>query len=416
MPELISRNPAVRSCAEAAHHRYRLGNRGIPLWDELKSLLVTNEKDFAMLHTRAHRQFDIELAKQALAWQQLEKVDAETLQNKLGMIYGTVNPQSCPPQYQQVFDSCIFARYTPPHTMMTNNNNLTVAIEFHPQELFEQLKAQGMKAQKACISQGGAEDLQLPVFGILTGNSPESGMLLWRLVNQFVYSLLEAKNLYAGDLSYPQVIINSNPLMGMTMEIGKRKGNCTKMIKESIARMKAAGISHLAIACHTSHALSQEILAECLQAKIAFVSLKDLVLEEAAKLASHKTCLMGIGDVASLAAGTTYHQAQQMGIKPLTEKALSDISDLAFLIKQESLRGVSKALNRFRHIIRSHIKEENILLVLTELSELYSMHPKVFKPDSLFEGKKLIEPLSLFAKRLAEIYLGRLPQVSKEEE
>ena len=414
MPELISRNPVVRSCAEAAHHRCRLGNRGIPLWDELKSLFVSDGKKYAMLHTRAYRQFDTQAVKQLLGWQQLEKVDEHNLKNKLGMIYGTVNPQSCPPHYPQVFDKCIFARYTPPYTMMTNNNNLTVAIEFNPQELYEQLKKQGTKLVKAEISRGGSQDIKLPVFGILTGNSPESGMLLWRMLNEAVFKLLDSENLYTGDLSYPQVIVNSNPMMGMTMEISKRKPSCLSIIKESILQMKNAGITHLAIACHTSHALYQEILDECTNYNLNFVSLRDIVLKELEKLPPKQTCLMGIGDVASLAEGTTYHQAMQLGIEPLGQQALETIADLAFLIKQESLRGVSKALNKFRQIIRSQIPQQNSILALTELSELYAMHPKVFKPETLFEGKNLIEPLGLYAKKLAEIYVNSLPRLAKK--
>jgi hypothetical protein len=36
----FSRNEPAMSCPDAARKRYRLGHRGIPLWDELKSFLA----------------------------------------------------------------------------------------------------------------------------------------------------------------------------------------------------------------------------------------------------------------------------------------------------------------------------------------------------------------------------------------
>lgn len=140
-----SQNPPVRSCVEAAAQRRRMGTVGIPVCDELKSLLYAYRLEdgvrrFALLHCGGHQRVD--LAKVAAVLQaDAEPVPGRELAATFGACYGAVTPVlfTDHPDVANIVDTTVVERSHPPFTMMTNSGHLEYAVEFHPRELFAAL-------------------------------------------------------------------------------------------------------------------------------------------------------------------------------------------------------------------------------------------------------------------------------------
>ncbi len=138
---IVSRNPPVKSCADAAQRRNRLGHVGIPLCDELKSSVgVYNSagcSSFAVAHCRGHQNLDTSKLQNILG-STFERVDGDKLESELGLSYGLVTPFhfTAHPHVRQIVDETVLEPYLPPHTMMTNLGHLEYAVEFRPSDIF----------------------------------------------------------------------------------------------------------------------------------------------------------------------------------------------------------------------------------------------------------------------------------------
>ena len=67
----FSRNEPATSCQDAARKRNRLGHKGMPLWDELKSFLgeyhdAPGTRRVFLAHCRGDRKLDLEKVRHAL--------------------------------------------------------------------------------------------------------------------------------------------------------------------------------------------------------------------------------------------------------------------------------------------------------------------------------------------------------------
>jgi prolyl-tRNA editing enzyme YbaK/EbsC (Cys-tRNA(Pro) deacylase) len=138
----VSRNDPVRSCAEAAAHRRRCDRVGIPLHDELKSLLYRYEtgdhsRKYVLLHCRGHQRVDVAEVS-VLLRSVVRPVPRQELREQFGADYGTVTPAlfaECT-DVCHVVDVAVLRELEPPFTMMTNAGDLEHAVEFRPAELF----------------------------------------------------------------------------------------------------------------------------------------------------------------------------------------------------------------------------------------------------------------------------------------
>ena len=67
---VVSENPEVHSCADAAQKRNRLGDVGIPLFDELKSgvgaFISPKGRRYVAVHCRGNQQLDYEKLQRVL--------------------------------------------------------------------------------------------------------------------------------------------------------------------------------------------------------------------------------------------------------------------------------------------------------------------------------------------------------------
>ena len=214
---VLSRNPPVRGCAEASRQRRRLGNVGIPLCDELKSSVgkvrYPQGVRYAVVHCRGHQYLDEQKLEQQLDGK-FERLSVEELNERFGAAYGSVTPTMfvAHKEVTQIVDSTILKPFFPPYTMMTNLGHLEYAFEFYPSDVFACIP----NVVIADVVSGSQKGPVAHTIGILTGNAPESGILLWEKINQRIRESSDAR--FRGDISFPRVLIESVPEMGLSME------------------------------------------------------------------------------------------------------------------------------------------------------------------------------------------------------
>lgn len=418
----ISRNREARSCRDAARKRNRLGHEGIPLCDELKSYfgVFTNaagDQTPFLAHCRGDRLIDLEKLALALNARELPTRMTEDDLKVFGLEYGLVNPFGLeealrgPNKYAldaaflassilQVFDTELLNRLGVPGTMMTNAGDLTWAVEFFPDNLVE------------IIENAIVESIAIPdpeqksrawgvdeprIIGIITGNSPESGMLLWDYVNDCVRDLL-GQDCY-GDFSMPRVKVDSFPEMGLSMELESRETHVWPALRSSVISLARQGVRFLTIADNTTHYFTPQIRSLCSEYDIEFISLPESLATWLHAQQIKQIALVGISYVADLGPWSAYREPlADFQVMALGDSAKRQIDRLAYRVKSE---GVSEAgLNHLRDILRSEANCDTVILGLTELSLLLQKQKSKGR-----SGKLLIDPLKIYAEAIARRYL-----------
>lgn len=409
---IVSRNSTATSCRDAVSRRNRLGNQGIPLWDELKTMAAVyygpqGDRHLVLLHCRAHQQFDLERVQHFFQSKRpIAKMSHDELEHAMGAGYGTVNPFNAPQDMIQVFDEGVLQNFQAPHSMMTNGGDRTWGIEFRPQELITRLQQQRgeQMIRVASICQvAQQQQTQKPIYGIVTGNGPDSGIALWRQLNAFIAEGLG--NDFKGDLSYPQVMMRSIPEMGLSMELAPREEEVWHHLSQAILGLCSDGATHIALACHTTHYFTKQIKAIC-EGKATFVSMAETVLDYVHKEQITDLTIMGIPYVSDLAEWSAYRDLKQINTQALGKKAREPMLELGYLIKKmTSEKDHRDALNKLHHVLRTGVNGESVLIALTEISVLLEHFPKNQKKIGKFN---IIDALRLYGKRLAQIYLDYL--------
>jgi aspartate/glutamate racemase len=387
---LMSRNPVVRSCADAASRRKRMGGEGIPLSDELKSsvvrIMAPGEARYAALHTRGHQMLAPGKV-EALFGAPVERVGEQELQ-QFGMGYGTVTPFALArhPEVAQVFDVSVFERYLPPYTMMTNLGHLEYGVEFSPAQFltaFPASQVEDIAAGERPV-RAGAE-----TFGILTGNSPESGMLLWEKLNRNIRESTRVK--FRGDVSFPRVLIESVPDMGLSMEVFDRIDEVRRSILTAVQRLCDNGVTTLCVACNTTQYFEAEIGKICAENGVTYVS----IVQETANFLRAENVerfdLLAITPVVDFALWSEFD------LHVPSQRHLEAMMALGFAVKREVVSPVT--LNRLRDLVKQSSKTDTVVIALTELSIL--VHSQKQKQKS---SKRFIDTLDVLARRLAAIH------------
>jgi aspartate/glutamate racemase len=326
--------------------------------------------------------------------------------------YGTVNPFSEATEYIQVFDEDVLTQYMPPHTMMTNAGAHTWAVEFRPSDIINALRMEAPQVLVGRITTETSVPKRIPVFGIITGNGPESGIALWRNVNEEIHAHLTLENRMRGDLSYPKVVVQSIPEMGLSMELVQREDDVWEVIRNAIEQMAACGVTHLTLACNTTQYFSDRIRNFCDPA-IKFVSMVDVTSEYIRQENLDDITIIGIPIVASLGEYSAYRALKALGVRAVEEHARPYMEEMAYLVKQlDAISPDTKSLNRLQHVMRSGVQTSRVLIALTEVSVLLERFPRLRKKIG---GKAVIDPLRLCGKALADIYLRALPQEEVQE-
>lgn len=421
----LSRNHEARSCRDAARKRNRLGHEGIPLWDELKSFLGryvnrSGEMRLFLAHCRADQRLNYSKLSDALSAKSGFDFEGARLSSQemeaLGLEYGAVNPwkawhmqpdskagddgiQSLAHEVVQVFDDDLLQPIGTPGTVMTNAGALTWAVEFHPRELVAKLP-------HACVADIAEPDPEeeprlwgvkddRPI-GIITGNPPEAGMALWKLINDKVRAALGDG--CCGDVSMPRVEVVSVPELGLSMELEARLGPVEAALEKATHELAGRGVRLLALPCNTTSFFAPRIHEWCAETPTRFLSMAEATGAWLRREGITEVALVGINYVADLGHWSAYREPlDRMKIELLNPDALERVRELAYAVKAEGPN--AHLLNKLRDILNIHVTSTHAILALTELSLLLEFQKGASR-------KVLIDPMNLYAEALVREYLG----------
>ena len=395
---LLSRNPPVTSCRDAASRRTRLGYQGIPLSDELRSYLATHKDEdgdttYVLLHCRGHQSFDFEKLSNVpgISEQQITKADVSDIENR-AIGYGLINPFAASKilsdNLQQVFDEAVLSQPGETYTMMTNAGDSTWAIEFDPRELVA--SENFLIADVASVHETEADRLSV---GILTGNAPESGALLWDLINKKSREKLGEE--YKGDISNPRVHVTSAPFMGWTMELSQREKFIEERVLQEVRELEELGAKKIGIACNTTQYFNTKIMDALSKGDADYVSLPDTVERYVDNLDGEKVYVVGIGEVMSNSrwSGFQFLHSKKNVIVP-DEDQIEFITRLAYQVKETGV--TPRTYQMFRSVIR-RAPTEKVLLMLTELSMIMSVYSR-----KQVVGHQVIDSMELYAEAFVQ--------------
>lgn len=275
----ITYNHHAMSCCDAANKRFRLGHEGIPCFDELKSnfgyYLKNEKKYYIILHCRGTQKIDYKKVNFLLN-SEFTRLSKEELNNQFKLEYGLVNPFILAkrfPKIEQYFDHSVFKEFFPPYTMMTNAGHHNWGIEFDPNELQNSINNFIVED----ITDSDETKFRKPVIGILTGNPPESGILLWKEVNENIREMME--NSFLGDISLPKVVVESIPEIGFSMELKLREEQTKMSVLKSIENLCENGATLIIVACNTTQYFSNEIHKICNKHNAKFITIQDALIK-----------------------------------------------------------------------------------------------------------------------------------------
>jgi aspartate/glutamate racemase len=402
---LLSRNPTVMSCRDAAYRRNRLGHRGIPLADELRSYLAEGtDADgrtiYVLLHCRGDASIDFHLVSQVPALQtvQLERATIHEFgEERIG--YGLVNPFTAPgvlakrSTVVQVFDPSVFDGSGETKTMMTNAGDKTWAVEFNPRELMDKL-GYGFAIVEQIVPVAYRRHIEdtLPI-GILTGNAPESGSLLWRKINRQFRS--RRGESFRGDVSYPRVLVHSLPAMGWSMELAERESQLFPQIRSEVASMTQSGAAILAFACNTTQFYELEIMNNLAPTGARYLGMSHLIRKWIEDNKNRSIFVAGIGYVTGDKQWSAFPFLRDFpNVRLPDEHQASLIQRLAYEVKQNGVN--SGSYQKFRQLVRMS-NSEKVLLLLTELSMILERFPR-----DIIGKTKIVDGLDLYADTILD--------------
>jgi aspartate/glutamate racemase len=242
-----------------------------------------------------------------------------------------------------------------------------------------------------------------PKIGILTGNGPDSGRMLWEDISDALHSMYQ----YVPDLWSPPVVVNSVPAMGLSMDLVAREDAVRTAVMAGIRSLLEAECKLITVACNTTIHFAPDIRDLCRGYSAEFVSIADACMPAIrAAVSEHgqkHVALVGIGAVVDMEGGHSGYQV------PLESEGLTVVpcpaDDLAFAVK--SGRFTKAFVSEFRRILRELSTEVRVvILALTEVSMVYRAHTDIMLPD--WEVQRVfVDPLHELGRYLAYRYVLR---------
>ncbi len=388
------------SCADAANKRNRLGNYGIPLCDELKSSIgyyfLNGNKKYLLIHCRGNQMRDDNKINSILGSEYILLPNEELL-NEFNCEYGLVNPfffgLNCS-EIEQIFDKSVLEDFFPPYTLMTNAGDKNWGIEIKPKELVNVLKYAKVAD---IITDESKIIIRKHKIGILTGNSPESGIFLWQKINETIRIRLGDD--FLGDLSFPTVLVESIPEMGLSMELDNRKNETWEIVEEGITALCKDGATIIGIACNTTQYFSEKVREICKNHNAEFISMYDAVNSFLISKNIKHFDFLGIKYVTDFKTWSDYKKFKDdYTVEIPSLNNLEEINDIAFKVKQKVV--TPEGINKLRDVIRKATKTKKIIIALTEISILLATQKNTQRSD-----KHYIDTLTILAEKIADRYL-----------
>jgi len=393
---ILSKNPKVRNCGDAAAKRERLGHTGIPIFDELKSELgffinKENKKEKVLVHCRGNQKLD-RLKISGILNSEYQRIPSKEEEK------GLINPFG--KQYRnllQIFDISTTKDFHPPYTMMTNAGDFMYALEFEVNSLIKSLKK---TLVEDIIRVDNYNTYKRHKIGILTGNGPESGILLWKKINSSIKKELKKRlaHSFRGDLSFPEIIISSVPDMGVSMELDKRINTTENIVVKSTINLCQNGITIMCIACNTTQYYKKQLEDICKLYNVKFVSIPEVINNYLKENKINEFDFLGISHVVDFERLSAFKDlnGKYTISKPNTEVLQEKIKNIAFTTKKED---IDQAANLLRDFIKRHTQYDTVIVALTEISTILSEHTK------LAQNKLVVDSLQLLAEHIAKIYI-----------
>lgn len=409
---VLSRNTYAGNCRDARSKRYRLGHIGIPLYDEMKSI-IGSAKDangniiIIAMHCRGHMAIDFKRVSQLCEMQTLvTSLPENELLESFGMKFGTVNPilldLNSNERVLNVFDSGLLkpmSRF--PGTMMTNAGDHTWGIELDPRDLITSTKNKVVGA--IAIRDVELQDYELPhlrnpkTIGIITGNGPDSGIALWQDINEHFVEILGPH--FLGDISLPKISVMSVPAMGLSMELDRREQPTWEALSEVVTKFKNQRVDLLALACHTTHYFTDRIRSIFDGDGQRFISMADVVMHYVQDNNINDLAILGIDYVADLGQWSAYSKLREYRVEELSAETLRKFHKLGYEVKRMSQ--LHKSFRNLIGLIKNEVKSNNVIIALTELSILLQSQSKKERSGE----KNIIDALELYAKAIAKASL-----------
>lgn len=410
----FSRNEPATSCQDAARKRNRLGHKGIPLWDELKSFLgeyydSQGLRRVFLAHCRGDRKLDVDKLRHALEFAgEIRRVSLKTEErlwadHRVG--YGTVNPLIEIEGGVQIFDDELHHPMDVPGTVMTNAGDFTWAIEFDPAELVNTLP--GARWANVIQPEMESEDpirwgvREPKTIGILTGNPIDSGLDLCSSVNAHVRRLLKKNSL--GDVSMPKIVILSTPQIGISMEMDHREVPLRKALLQAVDELCAAGARILAHPAHTTHYFAPDISARAAQHNARFLSMAQVTAARLRSMGVKEIALLGTKYVTDLSQPwSVYKNAfEGLTVHIPSPEGWKKIHELGYEVQQNGATSV--CFNWMRDLLREEVPSScrHVVLAMTEFTPVV----RRLKARGL-QGKTLIDPVDIYGEAIAHEFLG----------
>lgn len=407
---LLSENPPSTSCSDAANNRVRLGNRGIPLPDEMKSSIEEycdsdGVKQYAVFHCRAHQKLNYEEIKNLLKISEApKKMSSDSLRELFQMEYGEVTPFRLHSEnVTHIFDRSVLSRERPPFTMHTNAGVKDRGIEFYPSELISSLPnslvADIVYEKKTYTT---------AKIGILTGNGPESGMHLWNLINYKLRTAYNSKkdskgrsmnSWYTGDLSLPYVLIESDPGMGISMELEFRHEPTKDIVLKGVESLCKRGAKFVCLACNTTQFFEKDIMRICAKYGTEYISMVNAVEQYLDQLDVSQFAFLGIDCVTGMGTFSAFRKwNEKYSIEQISSTQLDYISDIAYSVKKEGV--TQKSLQKLRSFIGKNVQSRTVLVALTELSIIFADQKGKKKSQNTY-----LDTLDILATEIVDRYL-----------
>lgn len=416
----LSRNEPATSCQDAARKRNRLGHKGVPLWDELKSFLgeyydSQGVRRVFLAHCRGDRRLDVDKLRQSLEFAgEIRRVSLKTEErlwadHRVG--YGTVNPLLEIEGGVQIFDEELHHPVDVPGTVITNAGDFTWAVEFDPVELASTLA--GVRWADVVQPEMEAEDpirwgVRKPrTIGILTGNPSDSGWDLGATVNAHVRRLLKRNSL--GDVSMPKIVVLSTPEIGISMEMDRREAPLRKALLKAVDELCTLGVRILAHPAHTTHYFAADIAARATDQGARFLSMAETIASRLRSMHIEEIALLGTKYVTDFDQQWSVYTNAFEGITVHTpsEAGWEKVHDLGYEVQQNGPTSI--CFNWMRDLLRDEVPSscKHVVLAMTEFTPVV----RRLKPRGL-QGKVLIDPIDIYGEAIAREYLGLPPSDS----
>jgi aspartate/glutamate racemase/prolyl-tRNA editing enzyme YbaK/EbsC (Cys-tRNA(Pro) deacylase) len=401
---ILSRNIKVFSCKDARSNRKRLGHIGIPLFQELKSIVfkgTTNSRKDVVIatHCRGHVNIDVDKICRLCSLNERPTImPQEELIKRYGMDFGTVNPflfeLNSRANFINIFDeNLIFKSINCFGTMMTNAGDHTWGIEFEPQMLIDVAKNSRVELISTTENTSVCYDLPQIIprsIGIICGNGVGFGIELWRIVISNFRSAL--KHHFNGDISCPEIKIHSLPILGLSVEFDQRKDFIEQEILKSLETI--SNIDLLALTCLNNYCFDTKIRCLTESTDGSFISMAETVVDYIVDERLTDVAFISVNFDFFNNYKELFSKLGELNIEVLSTEFNDKIVELVYEVNQQS--NLYSSFRKFLSLLNQYIKSENIIIISQELSLLYY----TFK-NKKYIKRNIADILELYAKKIA---------------